>query len=76
MARITVNDTTYTQVLDGIGFCISEAEVRYAFGATTPTDADCFTLDPRAQINGIDGMILWAKAIAYSEVTVTSITEA
>ena len=76
MAQITVNDTSYTQVLDGAGFCISEVEMKYAFGATEPTDSDSFTLNARSQINGIDGKILWAKAVVFTSVAVTAITEA
>jgi len=75
MAKIEINDTTYTMVLDGAGFVTSDVENKYAFGDTEPTDADCFTRNPRDQVNGADDKKLWAKSIAYSEVDVTAVVE-
>ena len=74
MAKIYVNSTTYTTVLDGAGFCISDVEMKYAFG-DAPTDEDCFTLNPRSQVNGLVGKILWAKAVLHDNVAVLSETE-
>lgn len=75
MGKIAVNDTTYTEVLDGAGFCISDTEIKYAFGDTTPTDADSFVLNPRNQINGMSGKKLWAKSVAFGSSEVTAVLE-
>ena len=76
MARITINNSTWTQVLDGAGFCISSAETEYAFNDVTPTVADAFTISATEQINGLDGKILWAKAIAYESMELNAELEA
>ena len=72
MARITINNSTWTQVLDGAGFCISSAETEYAFDDV----ADAFTISATEQINGLDGKILWAKAIAYESMELNAELEA
>ncbi len=58
---IGINDTTWTQVLDGDGFVICAAGVYYSFHATAPTDS--FFIDGGDQVNGTTGQILWAKSI-------------
>jgi hypothetical protein len=73
MAKIEINDSTYTMVLDGAGFVTADIEVMYAFGDTEPTDDDSFTRNPREQVNGDGGTKLWAKSVAYSKVAVSSI---
>ncbi len=73
MSKVTVNNTAYTEVLDGSGFCISDNEIKYAFGETTPTDEDSFTLNPRNQINGTTGKKLWAKSTVFASAQVTSV---
>ena len=77
MAKIEINNTSYTQVLDGAGFVTSEVENKYAFtdDATPPTDEDSFTRNPRDQVNGSNGKILWAKSIVYAKVDVTPVGE-
>ncbi len=76
MAKTTVNNTTFTEVLDGAGFCISDAEITYEFGDTQPTGANDFTLNPRSQINGTEGKKLWAKSVVFTSAEVTAVLEA
>ena len=59
---VTVNDSTWTQVLDGEGFAICGASVLYSFHATAPTVG--FPIDGGNQVNGAAGEILWAKSLA------------
>lgn len=73
MAKVPVNNTTYTEVLDGAGFCISDNEIKYAFGATTPTDDDSFILNPRSQVNSAVGKKLWAKSVVFDSASVTAV---
>jgi len=72
-----INDTTLTEVLDGAGFCYSEYEIEYYFGADAATAeaAGRILLNPRSQINGDEGKILWAKAVKFETVIVTSTPE-
>ena len=74
MAKIEVNDTTLTQVLDGEGFCYSETEIGYFFGvdAGAAETAGQITISPRNQLNGTDGQTLWAKCIGYKDAFVIS----
>lgn len=76
MAKVTVNNTTFTEVLDGAGFCISEGEILYAFKATTPTNDDSFKILPNKQVNGMAGKKLWAKCLVFESAAVTAVTEA
>lgn len=67
---VSINNSTWTQVLDGAGFAICQAGVYYSFHATAPTAQ--FFVDGGNQVNGTAGQILWAKSIsATSSVTVT-----
>ena len=74
MAKTTINNNTFTEVLDGAGFCISEVETIYSFG-TTPSIEDSFTLGPRGQVNGFNNKTLWAMSVLHAEVDVYSETE-
>jgi len=69
-----INNETLTQVLDGEGFCYSENEIKYYFGADAATAeaAGRILLDPKSQINGIAGKILWAKSARFETALVTS----
>ncbi len=58
---ITIDETTWTEVLDGEGFVICAAGVHYSFHATAPTDS--FFVRGSGQVNGIFGQKLWAKSI-------------
>jgi len=58
--EVEINNTTFTQVLDGEGFAICDSEALYAFGDTSPTVAG-FRVNPANQVNGKDGHILWSK---------------
>ncbi len=58
---IAINNTTWTEVLDGGGFVICSAGAYYSFHATAPTDS--FFIGGGDQINGISGQKLWAKSI-------------
>ena len=75
MAKVLINNTSFTMVLDGAGFCISDNEVKYAFGDTEPTDDDAFTLNPRSQVNSVYGKKLWAKSVNFESAYVTPIEE-
>ncbi len=74
MAVIEINDTTLVQVLDGEGFCYSENEIGYFYGADAGAaeTAGQITLSPRSQINGTSGQIIWAKCIGYKDALVIS----
>ncbi len=61
---IGINDTTWTQVLDGEGFVICSAGAFYSFHATAPTDK--FFVEGGNQINGAVGQVLWAKSIGLT----------
>lgn len=61
-STIGINDTTWTEVLDGEGFVICSAGVLYSFHATAPTDS--FFVEGGSQVNGASGQILWAKSIS------------
>ena len=58
---VAINDTTWTEVLDGAGFVICSAGALYSFHATAPTDQ--FFIEGGNQVNGIAGQKLWAKSI-------------
>ena len=58
---VTINDTTWTEVLDGEGFVLCSAGVFYSFHATAPTGS--FFVEGKNQVNGISGQKLWAKSI-------------
>lgn len=59
---VSINDTTWTEVLNGEGFVICSASVIYSFHATAPTDS--FPVDGGNQVNGISGQKLWAKSLS------------
>jgi hypothetical protein len=66
---VTVNSSTYTEVLDGAGFAYSESEIEYLFSATTPT-GDGMNLSAREQITGAAGQVLWARSVGFASGTV------
>ena len=59
---VTINNSTWTEVLDGAGFAICPAGVYYSFHATAPTAS--FFVDGGDQVNGTAGQKLWAKSIS------------
>ena len=76
MAKVAVNNSTFTEVLDGAGFCTSDATIEYEFGATQPSGTGSFLRNPRDQMNGAAGKKLWAKACApHTAAEVTSVAE-
>lgn len=58
---VTINESTWTEVLDGAGFVICSAGAHYSFHATAP--AASFFIEGGNQVNGIAGQKLWAKSI-------------
>ena len=58
---ITVNDTTWTQVLSGEGFAICGSALLYSFHATAPVAS--FPVPGGEQVNGAVDQILWAKSL-------------
>ena len=60
-AYVEINNTTWTQVLDGEGFAICGVPVQYAFN-TTATITEFFTADAGVQVNSASGQILYAKS--------------
>ncbi|MDM5264674.1 hypothetical protein PF327_10755 [Sulfurovum sp. XTW-4] len=74
MANTTINKSTFTLVLDGSGFAISDQHVIYAFSDTQPSLGVGHSYPPNSQITGKVGKKLWAlsrnydEAIVYSEV--------
>jgi len=77
MAKIAINSKTLTEVLDGAGFCYSESEIKYYFGANAAEaeTAGEILLSPRTQINGIADKKIWAQTTGFSSGYVTAITE-
>ena len=70
---IAINDTTWTEVLDGEGFVICQAGANYSFHDTAPTDS--FFVEGGHQVNGTTGEKLWAKSIgADAGVSSTSVS--
>lgn len=61
--EIEVNKSTWTLVLDGLGFVYSEDRIQYDFKATSPTTERGILLPKCSQINGASGQKLWAKAV-------------
>ena len=61
MPKVAVNDTTWTEVLDGAGFCWSAANMQYSF---TGDETETLRIDGGNQINSIAGKILYAKSFS------------
>jgi len=72
---VTVNSTTYTQVLSGAGFVYSESEIEYLFSATTPT-GDGMNLSARDEMRSATGQVLWAKSVGFDTAIVFVTAEA
>ena len=62
--EILLNNSTYTEVLDGEGFVYSAQELEYQFSPLQPTGRG-FRIFARNQINGALGQKLWARAISF-----------
>lgn len=67
MPKVQVNSETWTEVLNGAGFCISTQKIIYSF---TGDDTEDFQIPSDSQVNSIVGKILYAKSISsFGEVT-------
>ena len=67
MAKVAVNNTTWTEVLIGGGFCLSTQKMKYSF---TGDDTGTLVINPDNQINSASGKTLYAKSFSsFGEVT-------
>lgn len=75
--NISVNTSTYTQVLSGAGFCYSEDEQEYIFAASQPASTvNGMNVSARSQITGTTGQILWSRCVGCDTSVVFSNPEA
>jgi len=81
MAKVTINNTSFTEVLDGAGFVWCDAaDVVYEFGDTQPSVVvdETAKRNPRDQVNGFADKTLWAMLPSngdFTEATVVSEAE-
>lgn len=58
---IQINDTTWTEVLDGEGFVVAPAHVQYSFNSTDAI-TDFFQVPKKEPVHGTDGQKLYARS--------------
>jgi hypothetical protein len=73
--KVTINDTTYTMVLDGAGYIHTRCDMEYLFSDTEPTGIGMARLTGD-EVSSIAGQVMWARSTDFKVGVVISNEEA
>lgn len=74
-AQIELTTGTWTEVLNGEGFVVTETATRFLFADASPADDEIgFYIPERSQVSGDANSILWAKPTKESPVNFIFVT--